>query len=182
MINNRRVVAASLAAVIAFSGCSSDGDGGGADRGGIDSSEVAADAAAATATDAGGSASGDVPGACTLITADEVAAVLGDHNTDDAGFTAQAIDNGPELSCTYEWSSQRARGEFSVNVFPESRYFEDPGGPDPRPIAGIGDDAFEVSGNFYARVGDLMVHIVNVQAGAGTDEEFLQIAASRLPR
>ena len=89
-------------------------------------------------------------------------------------------DPAGENACTVRWRRGGSGDEFTISVFDADGYVADPSGPDPRPIAGIGDEAFEVDGSFYARVGARMVNIVNVQEGDGTDEALLQLAAHRL--
>jgi hypothetical protein len=116
--------------------------------------------------------------ACTLITTDEVAQVLGEHSADHATYDVRATTE-TDGSCTYAWTVDGSGDEFTVNVFPASGYVPQPG-IEPRRIDGIGDEAFEEVGSFYARVGDRMVGVVNVQEGEGSDEALLRIAAGRL--
>jgi hypothetical protein len=117
--------------------------------------------------------------ACRLITTDEVAEVLGKHNPGTAPYSVTAT-TGSDGSCTYAWTAASGGGdEFTVDEFPASGYVAQPG-VDPRPIPGIGDEAFEEVGSFYARVGEEMVNVVNLQEGEGSDETLLQIAAGRL--
>lgn len=128
--------------------------------------------------DASKASSGDLPDACSLITTDEVAHVLSDHNPDHATYSVEAT-TGTDGSCTYAWTVNGGGDEFTVNVFPASSFVKQPG-VEPSPIDGIGDEAFSNVGSYYARVGDQMVNVVNVQEGEGSDEDLLRIAAGRL--
>lgn len=117
--------------------------------------------------------------ACSLITTDEAAQVLAEHSGNHATYSVQAT-TGSDGSCTYAWTVNGSGDEFTVNLFPASSYVKQPG-VEPTQIDGIGDEAFESVGSFYARVGDQMVNVVNVQEGEGSDEDLLRIAAARLP-
>jgi hypothetical protein len=162
---------AAAALTVALGACGSD-DSGSATRS-TGGTSTSADVVPSRST-------GDVPDACSLLTADEVSQVLAAHNPDDSGYVAQAVDDpGGENDCTIRWTSDHGHDEFSVSVFDASGYVKDPSG-DPRSIDGIGDKAFEVNGNYYAQVGDRMVHLVNVQQGEGSDEALLKLAAGRL--
>jgi hypothetical protein len=153
--------------------CGSDDSGTTASPAGRDSTVTTADHSSA--------ASGAAPEACSLLTADEVAAALTDHNPGSTGYAAQLVDDpAGENGCTVRWTSNGGGDEFTLSVFDADGYVADPSGPDARPIDGIGDRAFEVDGSYYAQVGDQMVHLVNVQEGEGTDEALLAIAARRL--
>jgi hypothetical protein len=115
------------------------------------------------------------------VTAEDVARILTEHDADSRAYTAELADDpSGENDCTVRWSTGGSGDEFTISLFGANGYVADPSGPDPRPIQGIGDDAFEVDGNYYARVGDRMIHIVNVQEGDGTDEALLTLAAHRL--
>jgi hypothetical protein len=152
-------------AVLTMSGC-----GGGSDVGG-------GSVSATRPEDSAGSGTSD---ACELITTDQVAQVLGDHSTDHAAYSVTAT-TGPDGSCTFAWTVNGSGDEFTVDVFPASGFVAQPG-IELREIPGVGDEAFEESGSFYARVGDQMVNIVNVQEGEGSDEALLAIAAGNLAK
>ncbi|GAA3811104.1 hypothetical protein [Nocardioides panacisoli] len=128
--------------------------------------------------DTGVPASSGTPDACRLITTDEVARVLGEHSPDQATYTVTA-STGRDGACTYAWTANGGGDEFTVNQFPASSYVAQPG-VEPRQISGIGDQAFEEVGSYYARVGDQMVNVVNLQEGEGSDEDLLRVAANRL--
>jgi hypothetical protein len=163
------VVAAGLLLVA----CGSDDSGTTASPAGRDSP--------VTTTEPSSAASGDAPDACSLLTADVVAAALAAHNPASTGYAVQLVDDpAGENDCTVRWTSGGGGDEFTLSLFDADGYVADPSGPGPRPIAGIGDRAFEVDGSFYAQVGDQMVHLVNVQEGEGTDEDILAVAARRL--
>jgi hypothetical protein len=159
--------------LLAAASCSSD-------DGSSTSAPTSGGTATSTTTAARGSSS-DAPDACSLLTADEVAQVLTQHSPDHRAYDAElTTDPAGENDCTVTWTSNGGGDEFTVSLFDASGYFADPSGPSPRDIDGIGDKAFEVDGNFYAQVGDQMIHIVNVQEGEGADEALLKIAAQRL--
>jgi hypothetical protein len=160
------LVAAGVGALVALtlSGCGGDS---GQETG-------RSDAAGSPTTSAGTAA----PDACRLITTDEVAQVLHEHSADQAAYTVTATTES-DGSCTYAWTANGGGDEFTVNEFPASSYVAQPG-VEPRQIPEIGDEAFEEVGSFYARVGDQMVNVVNLQEGEGSDEALLAIAAHRL--
>jgi hypothetical protein len=157
------VVTAGVLAALMLSGC------GGSDQGNNAATGASSPASATKSTQ---------PDACRLITTDEVAQVLSDHSADHATYSVTAT-TGPDGSCTYAWRANGGGDEFTVNEFPAKSHVPQPG-VEPRPIAGIGDEAFEEVGSFYVRVGDEMVNVVNVQEGEGSDEDLLRIAAGRL--
>lgn len=152
-----------VAALVILAGC-----GGGNDA-----------AAPSRSTSSTGGRAGTTADACRLITTDEAAQVLGDHNPGTAPYSVTATTER-DGSCTYAWTAASGGGdEFTVDEFPASSFVAQPG-VDPRPIADIGDEAFEQVGSFDARVGTEMVNVVNVQEGEGSDEALLQIAVGRL--
>ncbi len=113
-----------------------------------------------------------------MVTTAEAAQVLGERSAQHTTYvvTTTPHDDG---TCTNAWTTTGAHDEFTLHQFPASRYVAQPG-LDPRPIAGTGDDAWEENGTFYARVGEEIVAIVDVQEGDGADEDLLKIAADRL--
>lgn len=169
------VVSAALIALLGLSACGDDGDGGSADDP-VDTSTPAE--TEEPTTDDGGEPA--VTDACGLITADEVVAVLQTARPDDSGFavTPEGTVEGEGSRCVYSWTSDFAEGAFDVSVFPESLFFDS--GIEKTPLPGIGDEAFEQSDNYYAVVGDWMVHIVNVQLTEQAPVDLLEIAAERL--
>jgi hypothetical protein len=170
---------------VALIGCGDDGGADDASPTTVAESEDAGDDTSGDDT-SGDDTSGDGDDgtgvdACSLVTTEEDADVLQEANPDDANFgaTAESQDVGEASVCAYSWESDSAVGSFEISVFPASNYF--PFG-EPEPIDGIAaDEAFEDNDNFYARRGDRMVHVVNVQQGMEADVALLRIAAERLP-
>jgi hypothetical protein len=115
------------------------------------SSPTASEGPTATRAPSGRSTTDGLPDACSLLTADKVARSLSEHSSDGGAYTAELVDDpAGENACTVRWRRGGAGDEFTISVFDADGYVADPSGPGPRPIAGIGDEAFEVDGSFRA--------------------------------
>lgn len=134
-------------------------------------------------------AQGDAPpvDACSLISNEEMAGILSEQLPSDEG--AITVTSGSETvfensTCTYSWIrstwSAGSNKEFSVSVFPAGDLEVMAGAGERTPIDGVGDEAFETSDNYYARVGDAVAHVVNLQETPEASIAVLTAAAGGL--
>ena len=65
-------------------------------------------------------------------------------------------------------------------MFPAENLDISAGSGERTPIDGVGDEAFESGENYYARIGDLAIHVVNLQEGHEASVAVLTAAASGL--
>jgi hypothetical protein len=70
-------------------------------------------------------------------------------------------------TCVYSWIRATwgagAGKEFEVTVFPADKLPVLAGSGERAPIDGVGDEAFETFDNYYARVGDTVAQVVNLE-------------------
>jgi hypothetical protein len=95
--------------------------------------------------------------------------------------SAAVFDNS---TCTYSWIrstwSAGSNKEFTVSVFPAGDLAVMAGPGERTPIDGVGDEAFEAFDNYYARVGDAVAHVVNLQETPEASVAVLTAAAGKL--
>ena len=118
---------------------------------------------------------------CSLVTDDEMAGILEDQLPDEGAITVTSqsapLDVGG--TCTYTWSGSASSGkEFTITVFPAENLDISAGSGERIPIDGVGDEAFESGENYYARIGELAIHVVNLQEGPEASVAVLTAAAS----
>ena len=114
----------------------------------------------------------------------------GSRDRPHSGRWAEALEpSGSETvfensTCTYSWIrstwSAGSNKEFSVSVFPAGDLEVMAGAGERTPIDGVGDEAFETSDNYYARVGDAVAHVVNLQETPEASIAVLTAAAGGL--
>jgi hypothetical protein len=129
----------------------------------------------------GGDASAVEP--CSLVSDDEMAGILEAQLPDEGAITVTSqsapLDVGG--TCTYTWSGTASTGkEFTISLFPAENLDISAGSGERTAIDGVGDEAFESGDNYYARVGDLAIHLVNLQEGHEASVEVLTAAAEGL--
>jgi hypothetical protein len=153
-----RLAAVSCAcALIPLAGCGDDSSAGG---------QNAAELPAPTEAQA------DAPAVdpC-LISNEEMAGILTEQFPSDegaitvtsAGTMAPLNDGG---TCIYSWIratwSAGSDKQFDLTVFPADKLDVLAGPGERTPIDGVGDEAFEAFDNYYARVGDTVAQVVNL--------------------
>jgi hypothetical protein len=172
-------------ALLPLAGCGGDSSSG-AETG------SAAEAGGETATDVldvPTEAPADAPDVdpCTLVSDEEMAGILTEQLPNDEGtvtVTHELASGIGNPSCTYTWTretwSPGSEKEFTVAVMtPDDLQYSAAIG-DKTPIEGVGDEAFEVSENYFARVGDTVVQVVNLQETPEASVAVLTAAAGNL--
>ena len=152
----------------------------------------AAEAGGETATDvldAPTDAPADAPDVdpCSLVSDEEMAGILTEQLPDDEGAVTVTHEPAAGIgnpTCTYTWTretwSPGSEKEFTVAVMtPDDLQYSAAIG-DKTPIEGVGDEAFEVSENYFARVGDTVVQVVNLQETPEASVAVLTAAAGNL--
>jgi hypothetical protein len=161
--------------LLSLTGCGDDSSAGGGGQG---------DAGATPAE-----AQGDAPpvDACSLISDEEMAGILSEQLPSDEGaitVTSESEAVFDNSTCTYSWIrstwSAGSNKEFTVSVFPAGDLEVMAGSGERTPIDGVGDEAFETFDNYYARVGDAVAHVVNLQETPEASIAVLAAAAGKL--
>lgn len=113
-----------------------------------------------------------------LVDDEEMAGILAEQLPSDEGDVTVTSENSSlgADTCVYSWSRSTwgadAGKEFTISVLPDDDLTFTAAIGERVPIEGVGDEAFEASGNYFARVGDLVVHLVNLQE---TDEASVAV-------
>jgi hypothetical protein len=123
---------------------------------------------------------------CSLVDDAEMAALLTEQLPADEGevtVTSESTSLGPD-TCQYSWGrstwSAGSEKEFQVSLLPPDDLTFTAAIGERTPIPGVGDEAFEVSDNYFARVGDTVVHVVNLQETPEASVAVLTAAAGAL--
>jgi len=183
----RRLITSAAAIVL---GLALLGTGCGGDDGDGDAAAEAPPVDAAAPSGEGGP--GDAPGACTLLTDEEISEQLTASEQQGGSYTYELTKQESEVGegsvCSYEWATEEQAGEvpvsigsFTVDVVPTANFEITRGEFDEEPIADVGDEAFFVSETPHAIVGDWVVKIVNLQRTEDAGVALLDAAAGRLP-
>jgi hypothetical protein len=181
MTRPRRAAVWCTVVLLPLAGCGGEPDpaAGGAQgdpEAGI-SAEVPADAPA-----------GDAPAVDPCLVGDEeMAGILSEQLPADEGaitVTSDSTSLGSGDTCTYAWTRETwgegAGKEFTISVFPAAELELAAGDYERTPIDGAGDEAFETMDNYYARVGDVVVHLVNLQETPEASVAVLRAAAGNV--
>jgi hypothetical protein len=131
--------------------------------------------------DGSGDASAVEP--CSLVSDDEMAGILEDQLPDEGEITVTSQGAPVDLggTCTYTWSGSASSGkQFTISVFPAENLDISAGNGERTPIDGVGDEAFETADNYYVRIGNLAIHVVNLQEGHEASVAVLTAAAGGL--
>src|SRR3954447_20337099 len=124
---------------------------------------------------------------CSLVSDEQMAGILTEQLPNDEGpvtVTSEIAAGFGSPSCTYTWTRETwgsgSEKEFTVAVMrPDDLQYSAAIG-EKTPIEGVGDEAFEVSENYFARVGDTVVQVVNLQETPEASVAVLTAAAARL--
>ncbi len=123
---------------------------------------------------------------CTLVGDEEMAGILTEQLPADEGAVTVTSENeslGPD-TCVYSWTretwAEGAGKEFTIKVMPDDDLTYTAAIGDRTPIEGAGDEAFVTSGNYFARVGDQVVYLVNLQETDEASVAVLTAAAANL--
>jgi hypothetical protein len=149
-----------VAAALSFTAC---GGGSGGDGAADDSPNGGTTSAAVSESTSGGSAAKLID-ACKVVTDDEVDAELVGMNN---GAKVSARDSTPVSGggthCDITYSKADGHtGAFEMVVAPTSAlvFYEGPGTR--KPLGdGLGDKAYEISGNYFAIKGNVFVYVVD---------------------
>jgi hypothetical protein len=175
----RRLVTACCAlALLLPAGCG--GDAGPAAGGGQDG------AGAPVPADPGLPADAPAVEPCSLVSDEEMAGILTEQLPSDEGAVTVTSESSSLGSgtCVYSWGrsswSAGAEKEFQVSLLPPDDLTFTAAIGERTPIDGVGDEAFEVSDNYFARVGDTVVHVVDLQETPEASVAVLTAAAGAL--
>ena len=106
-----------------------------------------------------------------LIGNEEMAGILTDQfPVDEGAVTVTSSSTMAPLNdggtCIYSWTraswGEGSNKEFELTVFPADKLSVLAGPGERTPIDGVGDEAFETFDNYYARVGDTVAQVVNM--------------------
>jgi hypothetical protein len=179
MMRRRLAVVCCAAALVPLAGCGGDknsaADGGPAETGAEATTGVPDSSADMAAIDP------------CLLSDEEMAGILSQQLPSDEGaitVTSQPSSGVGDPTCTYSWirSSWSAGSgkEFQVAVLrPDDLQFT-AGFGERTPIDGVGDEAFEMNENYFARVGAQVVQVVNLQETREASVAVLTAAAGHL--
>ena len=177
----RRVAVCCAVALLLTAGC-----GGGDSEGGAGQDGVAAEVPAEAEVPAGVPADTPAVEPCSLVGDEEMAGILTEQLPADEGaitVTSESTSLGPD-TCVYSWGrsswSAGAEKEFQVSLLPPDDLTFTAAIGERTPIDGVGDEAFEVSDNYFARVGDTVVHVVDLQETPEASVAVLTAAAGAL--
>ncbi len=180
-----RLAAVLLAIVLLpLAGCGGDPDPAAGGAQGNAEAEVPADA-----TDVPTEAPAGAPDIdpCSLVSNEEMGGILSEQLPNDEGavtVTSEIAAGVGNPSCTYMWTRETwgadSGKEFTIAVLPPDDLQFTAGFGDRVPIEGVGDEAFELEGNYFARVGDVVVHLVNLQETHEASVAVLTAAAGSL--
>ena len=121
-----------------------------------------------------------------LVSDEEMAGILTEQLPSDEGAVTVTSENTSLGSdtCVYSWTRSSwgadAGKEFTVSVLSDDDVTYTAAIGERTPIEGVGDEAFEVSDNYFARVGDVVVHVVNLQETDEASVAVLTAAAANL--
>src|SRR4051794_4193310 len=172
--------------LLSLAGCGG-GSSPAADAGG--SAAEAGDQTATDVLDAPTEAPADAPDVdpCSLVSDEQMAGILTEQLPNDEGtvtVTHELASGVGDPTCTYTWTretwSPGSEKEFTVAVMPPDDLQYSAAIGEKTPIEGVGDEAFEVSENYFARVGDTVVQVVNLQETPEASVAVLTAAAARL--
>jgi hypothetical protein len=173
-------------ALLPLSGCGGDSSPA-ADAGG--GAAEAADPATTDVLDVPTEAPAGAPDIdpCSLVGNEEMAGILSEQLPNDEGavtVTSEAAAGFGNPTCTYMWTRDTwgagSGKEFTISVLPPDDLEFTAGFGDRVPIDGVGDEAFEQEENYFARVGDVVVHVVNLQETPEASVAVLTAAAAAL--
>ncbi|WP_369135561.1 hypothetical protein [Modestobacter sp. I12A-02662] len=106
---------------------------------------------------------------CSLVSNEAMAGILTEQFPSDEGdvtVTSQPL-GVLGTTCEYSWTrsswGEGSGKEFAVAVLAPTDLEYAAAIGERTPIDGVGDEAFEVSENYFARVGDTVVHVVNLE-------------------
>ena len=153
-----------------------------------DDPSPAADAPSDATAEIPAEAPADAPDVDPCLVSDEdMAGILTEQIPADEGaitVTSESTSLGSGATCTYKWTretwSEGAGKEFTLQVFPAAELDLAAGDYERTPIDGVGDEAFETMENYYARVGDTVVQLVNLQEVPEASVAVLTAAAGNL--
>jgi hypothetical protein len=116
-----------------------------------------------------------------------MAGILSEQLPPDEGpitVTSESSSLGGGGSCTYSWIrstwSEGSGKEFTLAVLSPTDLTYSAAIGERTPIEGVGDEAFVASENYFARVGDVVVHLVNLQETPEASVAVLSAAAGKL--
>lgn len=122
-----------------------------------------------------------------LVSDEDMAGILTEQLPSDEGaitVTSESSSLGAGDTCTYMWTrstwGEGAGKEFTLQVYPAAELDLAAGDYERTPIDGVGDEAFETMENYYARVGDKVVQLVNLQEVPEASVAVLTAAAGNL--
>jgi len=178
----RLAAACCAVALLLPAGCGGDSDpGAGAGQEGAEA-QIPPDAG--IPADAQGEAPAVDP--CSLVSNEEMAGMLSEQLPSDEGAVTVTSENTSLGSdtCVYSWSRSTwgagAGKEFTISVLSDDDLTYTAAIGERTAIAGVGDEAFEVSDNYFALVGDVVVHVVNLQETPEASVAVLTAAAANL--
>jgi hypothetical protein len=166
-MTRRRVAAVWFAvALLPLAGCGND-SGPAAGGGSGDTAAQITDAAPQVSADAPAGAPDIDP--CSLVSNEEMAGILSQQFPNDEGavtVTSEIASGFGNPSCTYTWTRSTwgtgAGKEFTIALSRPNDLEFTAGFGERIPIGGVGDEAFVQDENYFARVGDTVVHLTNL--------------------
>ena len=124
---------------------------------------------------------------CSLLSDEEMAGILAEQLPPDEGaitVTSESSSLGDGGTCTYSWTratwGEGSGKEFQVAVMSPTNLTFSAAIGERTPIEGVGDEAFVTQENYFARVGDVVVHLVNLQETPEASVAVLTAAAGKL--
>ncbi len=122
-----------------------------------------------------------------VLSEEEMAGILTEQLPSAEGtitVTTETYSGPGDPNCTYMWTrstwSAGSGKEFTITLFPAAELDFAAGPGERTPIDGAGDEAFETFDNYYARVGDVVVHLVNLQETPEASVAVLTAAAGNV--
>ncbi len=124
---------------------------------------------------------------CSLLSDEEMAGILSEQLPPDEGavtVTSESSSLGGGGTCTYSWIrdtwGEGSGKEFTITLMSPTDLTYSAAIGERTPIEGVGDEAFVTSENYFARVGDVVVHLVNLQETPEASVAVLTAAAGKL--
>ena len=124
---------------------------------------------------------------CSLLSDEEMAGILSEQLPADEGaitVTSESSSLGGGGTCTYSWTratwGEGSGKEFTIAVMSPTDLTFSAAIGERTPIEGVGDEAFVTQENYFARVGDVVVHLVNLQETPEASVAVLTAAAGKL--
>ncbi|WP_222266452.1 hypothetical protein [Modestobacter marinus] len=174
-------------ALLILVGCGGDPDPAAGDAADDAEAEVPADATDALDVPTEAPAGAPDIDPCSLVSDEEMAGILSEQLPDDevaVTVTSEIASGSGSPSCTYTWTrstwSAGSGKEFTIAVLPPDDLQFTAGLGERIPLDGVGDEAFEMNENYFARVGDVVVHLVNLQETPAASVAVLTAAAESL--